>query len=315
MNEVGESDSRSVRGHTGISSNIEHKKKNYKKYPMSKKKLLLKIFMMAPMSLTASIRVLPDFLIIGAQKCGTSSLYFNLCRHPQIRPAFTKEVHFFDNNFDKGAIWYRKHFHTTLYKKTAEKINGEKIITGESSPAYLFNPNVPARVKELMPGTKLIVCLRNPVDRAYSHYNHYKRQGLENLSFQDAIDKEEERLKGEFDKILADKNYYSFNYNHYSYKARGIYIEQLMRWMEIFPRSQILVIRIEDYYNNPDAEYKKVLDFMNIKNWSFPRYRKYNYGGGYIKMEESIRKKLVDFFRPYNQRLYDLLGRNLMWDK
>ena len=93
--------------------NIASKNKHYKKYPINRKKLFLKMLQLAPMTLTASLRVLPDFLIIGAQKSGTSSLYFNLRRHPQIRPAFTKEVHFFDNNFEKAGNLVQEAF---LYK-------------------------------------------------------------------------------------------------------------------------------------------------------------------------------------------------------
>src|SRR5579863_6754349 len=120
---------------------------------------------------SSRIRLLPDFMIIGTQKGGTTSLYNYLIDHPNISSIFKKEPHFFDFNFYKGVSWYRAHFPSLLEKYYSERVHGQKFITGEASPYYLYHPLVPQRIKETMPTayTKFIVLLRNPIDRAYSH--------------------------------------------------------------------------------------------------------------------------------------------------
>ena len=115
---------------------------------------------------------LPDFIIIGAQKSGTTSLYRFIVKHPAIAPATKKEVHYFSIWYKFGELWYRSHFPTNLSRYNFYKRTNQKLLSGEASPVYLFYPVVPGRMKELLPDVKLIVILRNPVDRAYSHYHH-----------------------------------------------------------------------------------------------------------------------------------------------
>ncbi len=258
--------------------------------------------------LTSHIRVLPDFIIIGAQRCGTTSLYNYLSQHPCVVPALVKEVHFFDINFHKGIHWYRSHFPTFLEKYK------QNIITGEASPYYIFHPHAARRIFKIIPQVKLIVLLRNPVDRAYSHYHHEVRIGAETLSFEEAIEKESERLKGEIKKMLENENYYSFNHQHYSYLSRGIYIDQIKVWMSLFPKEQILIIKSEDFYANPSAVFRRVLEFLNLPIWEPKEYKKFNYAN-YPKMNPATRKRLIKFFEPYNQKLYEYLGVNFGWDR
>jgi hypothetical protein len=170
------------------------------------------------METTAQI---PRFIIIGAQRCGTTSLYSYLIGHPYVASALQKEIHFFDLNFKKGVSWYRTQF---------PQLGEQGFITGEGSPYYIFHPHVPKRIFDTVPRAKLILLLRNPVDRAYSHYHHEVKLGVEPLSFEDAIDREEERLHGQGEKIIADESYYSFNHQHYSYLCRGVYAYQLTVW-------------------------------------------------------------------------------------
>src|SRR5579885_2674785 len=135
-------------------------------------------------TITSSIRLLPDFIIIGTQRGGTTSLYAYLGQHPQIAPAVIKEVHFFDNNYERGVGWYRTQFPFLIEKSIAKNIGQQNFITGEASPYYLFHPHVPERAAKVVPGAKLIVLLRNPIDRAYSHYYHEVELGHEKLSFE-----------------------------------------------------------------------------------------------------------------------------------
>src|SRR5947209_6909997 len=214
---------------------------------------------------TSPLRMMPDFIIIGAQKGGTTSLYRYLIDHPNIAPIYIKEPHFFDIHFHKGVGWYRSHFPTAVEKYYARYVEKHDLITGEASPYYLFHPRAPQRVAKTLPRAKLIVLLRNPIDRAYSQYQHQLRQpGVEPLSFEEAIAYEEKRLAGEEEKILRDEKYDSFNHRHYSYLARSTYVDQLRRWMSIFPREQFLILKSEELYAEPTAIVNQTLEFLNI---------------------------------------------------
>lgn len=256
---------------------------------------------------TSALRVLPDFLILGAQRAGTTSLYSYLSAHPNIAPALVKEVHFLDYNFERGEGWYRAHFPTQF-----EKWRKNFLVTGEGSPYYLFYPHAAWRAKHLVPRAKLIVLLRNPVERAYSHYQHQVRMGLEDLAFEEALAREAERLIGEFEIILDDPSYYSFNYQNYSYRARGMYAEQLTRWFKFFPREQFLILQSEAFYQEPAHTFERVLDFLNLPRWQPETFRVSN-EGAYEKMNPQTRAALGEFFAPHNARLYELLGVEFNW--
>lgn len=264
--------------------------------------------------LTSPSRLLPNFLIIGAQKCGTSSLYMYLTKHPYISPSIRKETHFFDYNFKKGILWYRAHFPSILYKNYVKYKMNKEIITGEATPYYLFHPHAPKRIYSILPEVKLIVMLRNPVDRSYSHYYHQVSRSREYLSFEEAIQKENERLNGEIKKMMEDEHYFSFNHIHYSYLSRGIYVDQLKIWMSLFPKKQMLILKSEEFFNNPCQIFHQVIKFLGLPRWELKDYRKYNVGN-YPPMNVAVRKQLIDFFNLHNQMLTDYLGMNFNWDK
>lgn len=263
---------------------------------------------------TRHMRVLPDFLIIGGQKCGTSSFYRNLVKHPSIVPAFDKEIYFFNGKFQKGINWYRTHFPLLPYKYYVTKICRQKFLTGEATPGYIFHPHVPKRVSEALPHVKIIVLLRNPVDRAYSHYHHEVRKKRETLSFEDAIKTEEERLRGEFEKLINNERYKSFNYIHYSYLARGIYVDQLQRWNNFFKKEQILILKSEDFFRDTQTSFDQALQFLGLPGWQVNDFRKAHVGY-YPKMDTAIRNRLLNYFKPHNHKLYEYLGINFGWDE
>ena len=263
---------------------------------------------------TRHMRVLPDFLIVGAQKCGTSSLYRNLINHPSIAPAFVKEVHFFNNHFQKGMDWYRTYFPSVPYKYYITQIQKRDFVTGEATPGYIFHPHAPRRISESLPHVKLIVLFRNPVDRAYSHYYHEVRKKREPLSFEVAIKMEEERLRGEFDKFMKDEHHYSFNYLHYSYLLKGVYVDQLKLLNNYFPKEQILILKSEDFFKDPQASFDRVLQFLGLPVWQVKDFKKQNVGY-YPKMDAVMRNRLVDYFVPHNHRLYEYVGTNFGWEK
>ena len=246
---------------------------------------------------------MPDFLIIGAQKCGTTSLYCYLAEHPQIVTVPHKEVHFFDLNYDRGLAWYDACF------SSSEKPGA---IAGEASPYYLFHPQVPARVYRHFPQIKLIVLLRNPVYRAISQYYHEVKLGFENLSLEEAIACEPERLRGEVEKLSTDPNYYSYNHQHYTYLSRGRYLEQLQRWQTYFPPEQFLILKTEDLYTNPKETLARVLEFLKLPAIDLPTYPSYN-SGSYPPEIDSVKKQITQYFEQPNQQLFEYLNRDFDW--
>lgn len=261
-------------------------------------------------NLTSSIRLMPNFIVIGAQKCGTTSLFEYLIEHPSISAPARKEIAFFSRHFSKGINCYRSYFPTLFHR-----LGRQGHITGEASTGYICHPHAPRRIAETIPQVKLIALLRNPVDRAYSHYHHTVRRGRENLSFEEAIEKEDERLHGLVERMLENENYYNKNFHYYSYLSRGIYVEQLKIWLEAFRRDQILILRSESLDTQPSATLEKVLNFLDVPCWEPKKYERYN-SNSYIKrIDPATRQYLIDYFKPHNEKLYKLLGVNFDWDK
>lgn len=287
----------------------------------------MKLVTDAPMSgiakmyrgITGPLRLLPDFLIIGTQRGGTTSLYNYLIERPGVGPAMVKELHYFDKKFNKGLLWYRAHFPSTIQKYSYQFTHKQAFVTGEASAYYLFHPHAPKRVSKVLPHVKLIVMLRNPVDRAYSQYHFEVDLGRETLPFEDAIDHEEERICREKEKMLADEGYISFDYSRYSYLARGIYVDQLQTWMSLFPKEQFLILKSEDFYGDPVTALEHTSKFLNLAELEThekkKRYKLHNYNTTpYPKMNPNTRKRLIEYFEPHNARLYDLLGMNFGWN-
>lgn len=275
---------------------------------------------------TSPLRLMPEFIIIGAQKCGTTSLYYYLVEHSNIASAWRKELRFFDNNFKKGLAWYHGQFPFSIRRSYAQIIHKQDLITGEASPDYFFHTHAPKRVRSILPQVKLIVLLRNPADRAYSHYRHQVARGRESLSFEKAITYEEERTRGEREKVEASETYYSYNYEHFSYISRGIYADYLQKWFNLFPREQFLILKSEDLYADPAAILKQTLRFLDVPEVEPKRlkegYEKYNNSESKehtkftppSKLDPEFRQRLVEFYKPHNARLYELLGRDFGWN-
>jgi hypothetical protein len=278
--------------------------------------------------LRASLHLKPSFIIIGAMKAGTTSLYHYLVQHPCIAPARNKELRFFDHRFHSyGLDWYWRRFPSVWEQKRAGARLGCKIKTGEASPYYLMHPHAPRRVKKVLPQVKLIVVLRNPVDRTYSHYQHNFQRGdytdpvsrerlpRETLSFEEAIACEDERLRGEEEKILADENYRSIEHQYHSYKARSIYVDQLERWMQHFPREQFLILSSEELGARPNDVCGEAFGFLQLPPYELQNESRLNVGNYSSGLDAATRAQLVEYFKPHNARLYELLGRRFDWDK
>ncbi|MBP0004678.1 MAG: sulfotransferase domain-containing protein [Cyanobacteria bacterium SBC] len=245
-----------------------------------------------------------DFLIIGAQKSGTTSLFYYLSHHPMVRVAPQKEVHFFDLQYHLGVEWYLSQFPQASIES--------HMLSGEASPYYIFHPDVPRRVYELFPNTKIIALLRNPVDRAISQYFHEVKHQFEDLSIERAFQEEPQRLAGEAEKLRNDLNYQSYSYQHHSYLARGRYLEQLQQWWTYFPRNRVLVLNSEAFFYNPQATLSQVFSFLNLPTLELETYPSLN-SGNYSTVSESLKQQLQTYFSPFNRALFDELQQNWGW--
>lgn len=256
---------------------------------------------------TSGLRPLPHFIIAGAQKAGTTSLFGYLEHHPNCLPALKKEVHFFDKQYTQGERFYRRHFPVAISAAARQR----RVF--ESSPYYMFHPAVPRRIAQMIPQTKIILLLRNPVSRAYSHYQHNVMRGRETLSFEEALAAEPGLLAGEEARLLADENYVSAAHAFSSYLARGVYVEQLRRWYAAFPAEQLLVLEAEQLFKQPAQVFARVLQFLELPKWEPASYENLNTGRYREPMRPRTREMLEAYFHPHNQQLCEFLGWQPSW--
>lgn len=257
-------------------------------------------------------RVLPDFLILGAMRAGTSSLYAWLCEHPQVMGPPAKEVHFFDRLHARGPYWYRRHFPTLAEVAERRERLGKRVAVGEATPCYLFHPAVAARIHALLPEARLIVLLRDPVARAFSHYRQSVRQGREPLAFADALAAEDERLAGAEQALATGSCARVLAHERYSYRSRGLYFEQLQRYFERTPADRILVLRSEDMFRDPQATVDEVVAFLGLDPWRLSAAPAWNQAPDLAKPVPG-EARLRAWFEPHNRRLSDFLGRDMTW--
>jgi hypothetical protein len=258
---------------------------------------------------------LPDYLVIGAMKSGTTTFYDWLVRHPLVPSAVTKEIHFFDSHFPQGLTWYRSQLPTVRQLAGLSRTHSSRGLSGEATPTYLFHPLAARRAHSVVPDAKLIVLLRNPIDRAYSHYQTNIRHDWEALSFEEALDREEERLDGQIDVILKDeKNHRSFARFRWSYRAMGHYAELIENWMRYYPLEQFHFVLNEELDSDPDTTYAKVYEFLGLPDHPLGKPARRTIGH-YSSMAAPTRAGLVEYFRPHNARLEALLGRSVDWDR
>lgn len=228
---------------------------------------------------------LPDFIIIGASRSGTSSLFRSLLQHPDLSgppSGNKKEVHFFDKKYDRGLQWYRAQF------------RGKKM-NCEATPNYLYDKKCPALIAKDLPDCKFIVMLRNPVDRAFSHYRNWKKK------------------HGWTEKTIKNPNHEVIN--------KGVYIIQLKRWHYYIPKERIMIIRSEDFYGNPEKIINDIYAWIglrpieNLKSIYFdPKNQDANKPNKKNQvMPNNIRVWLRQYYRKYNNQLYEYLGRDMGW--
>jgi hypothetical protein len=266
--------------------------------------------------LTSGSRPLPDFLIIGTKRGGTTSLWNYLLEHPLVPRLFpgwnTKSAHYFEENFGRGEAWYRSHFPTVRQRAAVQRRHGGPTRVGEAAPLYMFHPLAAQRVAGLMPDVRLIVLLRNPVERAYSHWKERRTEGKEPLDFAAALAAEERRTAGERERLIADPGYVSEAYDWWTYRERGRYLEHLTPWLDRFTTEQILVLASETFYREPAATYAGVLDFLGLPPHQ-PRAFEVHNSRRSSAMDPGLRAELSAYFAPHNAALEQRLGMTFDW--
>lgn len=240
----------------------------------------------------------PDFMLIGAPKCGTSSLFTYLEQHPDMAPPLQKELHYYSIHYHLGKIFYKANFPMTTDKRP---------ITGEASPSYYWHPHVPMRVKRDMPDVRLVMLMRDPVDRAYSDYWMQVRQKAENMTWEWAVKYEKARVDHYY-RHLQDHPYsWSNNLSCYAYQLRGRYHLHVRRWLDAFPRDQLLFITTEELHNEPQETYDRVCEHVGLDPFE-PEFRHYNvHKGSYPEMEPRLHHTMDLSFEDDNEALLKLL--------
>ncbi len=258
-------------------------------------------------------RVLPDLVLAGAQRSGTTALTEALYRLPMVeRPRRGKGSHYFSYNYHRGWEWFQSQFPTELWAATVERRTERPIFCFDACPYYLFHPFAVARMAQALPDIKVLVMLRDPVRRAESHYHHSVSHGHEDLPFEAALAAEESRLAGEDDRMQEDWTYWSHSHEHHSYVAKGMYADHLERLFGHYPREQVMVIQSERFYRDPDEVLAEVTAWLDLPPVALERGDNRN-SHVYEEMPEPMRERLIEIYREPNERLFALLGERYDW--
>lgn len=216
---------------------------------------------------TSDHRPPADMLIVGAKRGGTTSLFEYVAEHPGVLPLFparrAKGTYFFTDHYDLGEAWWLSHFPTTWTRDLAQRRLGYRPVTAEASPYYLFHPLAPERAAQAAPHAVVVAILRNPIERAFSHYKERKRH-TETLSFDDALAAEAERTAGEEERLVADPTYVSFAHRHQTYAAQSKYGPMLRRWSAAFPPEQMFVRTAEEFYADPQGTVDELVTLLGL---------------------------------------------------
>jgi hypothetical protein len=262
---------------------------------------------------TSGGRMTPDFLIVGAQRCGTTSLYRTLVEHPCVLPAVLhKGVHYFDTAYTRSPRWYRAHFPLESTARRTAQRTGSPALTGEASPYYMFHPAAPGRIARDLPDVRLVALLRDPVERAYSAHTHERARGFETLSFEEALAAEDDRLTGAETRLLAEPGYVSRAHQHQAYLGRGRYVEQLERMAALVGRERLLVLDADDFFADPHAGLAEVLRFLQLPDWRPAHVQRRN-ARPRSPMPATLRTRLEDELAPWDERLAAWWGRTPSW--
>ncbi len=263
--------------------------------------------------MTRGQRALPGLLLAGGQRCGTTSLYQALTQQPQFfRPVWRKGVHYFDMAYEQGTDWYRSHFPLKSTVRRASERHATLSTCFESSPYYLFHPRAAERIRETLPEVRVVVLVRDPVERAVSAHAHELARGFETLTLAEALDAEPGRLTGETERMLADPSYQSHAHRHQAYRSRGEYAPQLERLAGVLGRDRIKVIDSHRFFTEPEEVFDDLLDWLGTRRLVETRFERHN-ARPHADLDPGLRRDLTTHFEPYDAQLAPWLGRPVSW--
>jgi Sulfotransferase domain len=259
--------------------------------------------------LTARWRMTPAFLVIGGQRCGTTTLYRVLSEHPTVlRPTLAKGIGYFDVEHHHGFRWYRAHFPLRL----VGRLRAAGTQTFESSGYYAFHPLAARRIAAELPGVKVVMLVRDPVERAYSAHSHELARGFETEDFETAVALEPERLAGEEERLRADPAATSHAHRHHAYLARGRYVEQLTRFADALGRESVYVMDAGRFFTEPVEELATLLRWLGLPAWTPQEVPREN-ARPRSPMSPDLHARLRECFTADDAALADWLGRPPSW--
>jgi hypothetical protein len=260
--------------------------------------------------LTSPLRVLPDFVVPGEAKCGTTSLYRYLQRHPDVFAADLKEPNNFISHPD-SRLYCAAHYPLRL-TRWWRTVRGRPFATGEASAEYLSKPGLAERVARMLPQGRIVVLLRDPVARAWSDYQMFRSRGMESGDFDDIVKRSIRWLSDPELAPLVDAAR-SAAHTPLRYVLRGLYVESLRPWLEHFGEDRVLVVCSEDLYRDPAAVLAQVLAHLRLPRTELGPYEVFKKGVYREQLPPDTEARLRAFYGPSNEALYALLGRDLRW--
>lgn len=258
----------------------------------------------------ASRRAVPDFLVLGAQRSGSTSLYRLLSNHPDVTwPALVKSPHWLDANYDRDESWYRSHFPLRAELDRHDPPRS----TGEAAPYLLYHPAVPGRIARHLPDVRSVAILRDPVTRAWSHYQHELARGKETLGFAEALDAEDERIAPELPH-LDEPGFVGPHHRRHGYVRRGLYAEQLQRHLDVVGPDRLLVLFTDELKREPQATFDRLCDFLGLRRIELDMPSRHH-TRDYDELDPAIRARLEERFAGPDRDLAELLGRPVPWTR
>jgi len=252
----------------------------------------------------------PSFIVVGAQRAGTTTLYRVLSEQPGVvRPTVSKGIGYFDVHYARGPRWYRAHYPLTW---VARRRAGREAVAFESSGYYLFHPLAPSRIARDLPGVRIVVMVREPVERAFSAHRHELVRGFETEPFERAVELEEQRLAGEAERIIAEPAYRSWEHRHHAYLARSRYSEQIARYLDALGEDRVYIVDADRFFETPLEEYERLRAWLGLPVWQPSSVKQWN-ARPRDPLAPEVRAKLEMYFEPYDRELARQMGRTPRW--
>jgi hypothetical protein len=260
--------------------------------------------------ITSPLRDYPDFIILGNSFCAKTLLYNYLTQHRLILKNIFEESAFFVDYYEKGSSWYKANFPLKIQKSLLKRKSGKIPLVGETINLPYYE--IPERVHKLIPNPKIIVILRDPIDRAYASYSSLVKKGIELLTFEEAVLKKIDRW-ADVNQKLTENQIEGLEEKISTYLSNSIYVYDIKNWIKYFPKEKMLFLKSEDLFEKPLETVNNTLEFLGLE----PLVHLVNYSERLENTQlinTKIKEDLNKFFKPYNKLLYELLGCDLGWD-